>query len=352
MRKNSAFIWIVIAGLLLEFCVTCKEKDNNNISYSSFPKTEQLTVLQVDSVYDVYMRYPLRVHKNDSCLYVLDLLSVEYACHSFAYPMMNHVNSFAKKGNGPEEFFFFFAIRLNANGECWALDPNRSRISCFQFNAPNSLLKVVELDTGLIRTLDFDFYQDSLFIVPDYTGIHRFHILSSTGTILESHGQIPVKEKDANISDIAYGQAWRSYISYNPDNGILAMVTQIGEVIELYSLPDGKLITVISGINGEPEFNYIQGNMIPKGIMGYSDVFVGKENIYAIFEGHTFKDIIEKKFTKEGGNRIRVFDLKGNPVKEYILDRYISGFCIDEDTGNIIALDVNDDQPVIEYKMI
>ena len=352
MRKNSAFIWIVVVGLM-GFFVACKEKDKNNISYSSFPKTEQLTVLKVDSVDDVYMRYPFRIRKNDSCLYVLDLLSTEYACHTFAYPTMEHKYSFAKKGNGPGEFIRVDDIRLNAGGEeCWVLDPNQSRISCFRYNSPDSLFKVAKLDTGLVRTLDFDFYKDSLFIVPDYTGTHRFNVLSSNGKILESYGQIPLKEKDVNISDAAYGQAWRSFISYNPENGILAMATQLGEVIELYSLPSGELVGVIFGKGGVPKFDYIQGNMIPSGIMGYRDVFVGEENIYAIFEGHSFKDIEKGKVTKEGGDRIYVFDLKGNPVKEYDLDRYIGGFSVDEKTGVIIGLDLNSDQQIVEYRMI
>ncbi|GHT63903.1 hypothetical protein FACS189451_11150 [Bacteroidia bacterium] len=347
MCKNSALVWIV-AGVL-GFFAACNEKGKNEVSDSGFPKTEQLTVSKIDSVSDVYMRYPYRIRKNDSYLYVLDLLSTEYACHVFAYPTMEHKYSFAKKGNGPGEFIRVDDIRLNAEGECWVLDPNNSQISCFQYNTPNSLFKVVKLDTGLVRTLDFNLYQDSLYIVPDYTGTHRFDILSPNGKILESHGRIPIKEKDVDISDVAYGQAWRSFVSYNPDNGILAIATQLGEVLEIYSLPSGELVKVITGKGGEPQFDYMQGNMIPSGIKGYKDIFVGKENIYVIFEGHSFKDIITQKVKTEGGNRIQVFDLKGNPIKEYVLDRYISGFSIDEETGVIIGLDINDNQQIVEF---
>jgi hypothetical protein len=53
----------------------------------------------------------------------------------------------------------------------------------------------------------------------------------------------------------------------------------------------------------------------------------------------------------EGGNQIRVFDLKGNPVKQYILDRYITGFCIDEEKNILLGVDVNSDQPVVEMKL-
>lgn len=349
MCRNSALVWIVVG--MLGFFASCKEKDKNEITISGFWETEPLAVSKIDSVGDVYMRYPYRIRKNDSCLYVLDLLSTEYACHVFAYPTMEHKYSFAEKGNGPGEFIRVDDIRLNTSGECWALDPNSSQISCFRYNSPNSLFKVVKLDTGLVRTLNFDLYKDSLYIVPDYTGTHRFDILSSNGKILERYGQIPVKEKDVSISDVAYGQAWRSFVSYNPDNGILALAAQLGEVIEIYSLPSGKLVKAIIGKGGEPKFDYVQGNMIPSGIKGYKDIFVGKKNIYAIFEGHSFKDILDQKVTTEGGNQIQVFDLEGNPVKKYILDRYISGFSIDEETGAIIGLNINDNQQIVEFSM-
>ena len=44
-----------------------------------------------------------------------------------------------------------------------------------------------------------------------------------------------------------------------------------------------------------------------------------------------------------------MFDLQGNPVRQYVLDRHITGFYIDEARGRIIGLDVNSDQPIVEY---
>ena len=48
-------------------------------------------------------------------------------------------------------------------------------------------------------------------------------------------------------------QAWRSFIDYNPRNGILAAVTQLGEVLEIYNLKDSTHVVRV-GLHGEPEF--------------------------------------------------------------------------------------------------
>jgi hypothetical protein len=313
-----------------------------------FAQTESLSVFEVRPIEGVFMRYPFRIRLQDSVLFVMNLHTTDYYCNQFDYPSMRHRQSFVKKGKGPGEFLDAENIRLAPDGGCWVLDANNTKMACFPAN--DSLATELKLDSRLIRTLDFALYGDSSFIVPDYTGLHRFHILRPDGQIEASRGQIPVRKRDASISDAAYAQAWRGFLDYNPENGLLAVVTQLGEVMEIYSIPGDSLVNIVYGSQGEPQFKYRDGYAIPTGIMGYSDVYVGRENIYALFWGYTFEDIKQERVKTEGGNLIRVFDLKGNPVKQYSLDRYITGFCLNEETGTLLGLDVNSDQPVIELK--
>ncbi len=141
--------------------------------------------------------------------------------------------------------------------------------------------KEISLDKEIIRALDFALYDDSCFIIPDYSGKHRFHIIDMNGgDIKSSRGEIPSVEH--TNKDIALAQAWRSFIDYNPDNGILAMVTQLGEVLEIFNLKDGTHI-VKFGPHGEPEYNEAKGMAIPSGIMGFSDIQVTDKYIYAVF---------------------------------------------------------------------
>ena len=344
--KRDSLILPTILGLT--FFLNACSKDEKSIH---FPITEYLSVSEVRSTESVFFRYSFRIRLNDSLLYIADLHATDYYCHQFEYPSMKHRQSFARKGNGSGEFMDAENIRIDSNGDCWLLDANNAKMVCFQSSPSDSLVTEFKLDSCLVRTLDFDLYQDSLFIVPDYTGEYRFHILCSDGVIKESRGSIPVRKRDADIPNAAYAQAWRSFFDYNSENGIMAIATQLGEVIEIYQVEKDSLINVICGNMGEPQFEYKRGYAVPIGIMGYSDVYVGKENIYALFWGHTFKDIAREIVTVEGGNQIQVFDMEGNPVKQYMLDRYITGFVIDEKNEIILGLDVNSDQPVIELKV-
>ncbi len=67
--------------------------------------------------------------------------------------------------------------------------------------------------------------------------------------------------------------------------------------------------------------------------MGFSDVQVTDEAIYAVFHGHILKRLwhsTKKREELDGGQYIYVFNLQGEPLCKYTLDRYITGFHVDE----------------------
>lgn len=334
------YICMLFLSLLVAACT--QEKSDIN----SFPEKVELSSSE-KKVEDVYMRFPFRARKDDSSLYIMDLHATDYYCHEFAYPTMVYKQSFAKRGEAPGELQDAENIRFGKGQDIWILDANRKKISCFG-NVDKNVVANIDLSEHLIRTLDFDFYNDSTFIVPDYTGENRFCFVDLQGQIVKRSYSIPVR-KNQNTSSMVLAQAWRSFLSYNPQNGILAMATQLGQVIDIYNLKADSLVKVVRFGNGDPQFMEQGGYAIPTGIMGYSDVVVGDDYIYALFWGRSVRDNSEETMRKEGGRYIHVFDLEGNPVKEYVLDRHITGCFVDEKNKKIIGLDVNSDQPVIEY---
>ena len=323
--------------------VSCEEIQTDSIHDMPIIK---LTAVNTN-IKDVVFRYPFRARLNDSILYIMDLHGQEYYVNAFTYPKLKYIKSFGKKGIGPEELLDSENIRFDNQNNLWILDANRKKLICFTDSGQREIL----LSKSLIRTLDFDFYKDSLFIVPDYTGNYRYSIVNSQGKIIENRSCIPVKKKNKRKSNIALAQAWRSFIDYNPENGILAMVTQLGEVIEIYDVKNDKIINTYYGNSGEPVYRNSEGMAIPDGIMGYSDIHVGSKYIYALFWGQKMSDIRQGKIKYEGGDQIHVFDLNGNPIKTFKLERYITGFEIDEKNQIILALDVNSNQPLIKYNI-
>ena len=106
------------------------------------------------------------------------------------------------------------------------------------------------------------------------------------------------------------------------------------------------------GEHGEPEFKVSDGHGMPTGIMGFSDVQVTDSAIYTVFHGTSFKEIARQSGRlPDGGKYIYVFSLEGEPLCKYVLDHYIYGIWVDEDTKTIIATDVNDDQPIVMFSI-
>lgn len=304
-------------------------------------------LLNTDSV---SLRYPFRIKYQNNLAIVMDLHHPDHFYHAFTYPQFEYISSFGKRGQAPEEMLSAENFRL-VGDYLWGLDANKQQITTITTRGVHQLeqIKEISLDKEIIRALDFALYDDSCFIIPDYSGTNRFHIVNKSGKIVSSHGKIPSKKH--KVGDMPLAQAWRSFIDYNPRNHTLAMVTQLGEVLEIYNLKDSTMVLKI-GPHGEPKYRESGGVAIPSGIMGFSDVQVTDKYIYAAFQGRSFKDIAQQQQPAiDGGQFIYVFSLKGLPLYKYTLNHFIYGITVNEETKELYTLDVNSNQPIIKYEL-
>lgn len=301
------------------------------------------------TIQDAPTRYAFRVHLSDSLLYIMDLHGTDYYVHTFSYPSMKHLISLMPRGEAPEEFLSAENIRIDQKGHLWSLDANKKKIIQLNILSDTVHTQTIDLDVELVRTLDFCFFNDSTFIVPDYSGENRIALLDKNGQIIRKLFHIP-SEYRGQSSPTILAQAWRPFMDYHPTHGLLAMATQLGQVLEIYDIKRELVVNIFQPQGGQPQFSKTGGHAVPTGIMGYSDIHIGNKYIYALFWGHSFEDLKAKKITKEGGQFIHVFDLQGQPIRQYQLDRYLTGFHIDEESNRFIGLDVNSDQPIVEYK--
>lgn len=327
----------------------CRE---SNYSGFHFDEEERLIGEVLPVIDSISLRYPFKIRQKDSTFFLLDLHGYDHYCHKLSYPSLSFIESYGQMGNGPDDFLSVENIRLNQRGDLYLLDANRESISIYN-NNNDIVSKRIELPDELIRSLDFALLEDSLFAVTDYNGSCRINIIDYNGSIIKQLFKIPTKNtKTSDISGIALAQAWRSFIDYNPKNGILCSVTQLGQVIEIYNLKTNETVNILYGKHGEPEFINQGANALPNGIMGYSDVHVGEDKIYAVFWGSSFKDIRKNPNNRtEGGNIIQVFSIEGKPIRQYILDKYITGFSVNEDNNKLFGLDVNNEEQIIEYQL-
>lgn len=359
MKKISSLCTTFGCCLFLLLAVAAcqsRPETDGRVVYESFPQTVQLRSVDIPLNDDsVLLRYPFRVRVNreGTRAVVLDYHHDSYFYHLFTYPDFRFLCSFGKRGEGPDE-------TLSGDDVCWddsliwTVDANRRVWQVFRPQGQGvELVRQVDLSATL-RPLNFVLAGDSLAYIPDYSGHARLLRVNRRGEVTGTLGRIPTREEDV-ASTAALAQAWRGFLSFNPRNGVLAVATQLGEVLEIYHPADSLTPVVVQGPNGEPRYRHSDGHAVPDGIMGFSDVQVGDSCVYAVFQGVSFEEIgralSEGKTPADGGRFIYVFSLSGEPLRLYELDREVSGFYVDEAQRRIVATCVNTDRQIVEFKL-
>lgn len=319
--------------------------------YTDFPEVITLSQAKAISCDSVYLRYPYRVEIKDSLAVVLDLHPDSCFLHAFTYPEWRYVTSFGRRGEGPEEILSAERVRICSPDSVWVLDSNRRQITRWRISNCNAeRAEEIPLDDRLIRTLDFCKTADG-FLVTDYTGNFRYHVLDQYGKIKQSVGSIPTEKNISDENSMALAQAWRSFMDYNPKNGVLAIVTQLGEVVELFNLKTGEH-HVCYGPGGEPVFSIAQSEAIPKGIKGFNDVVVSDSCIYTVFDGISFKDRIREfrsgKKQPEGGKYVYVFGFDGKQKER--IELFNSAFGLSVLEGELLTTSTDADVPLYVYQ--
>lgn len=348
LTHNLYLLGTFLFILLLASSCRSHLKDDGRICYTDFPKNVSLSSTPISINEDsVLLRYPfrLRVSKDNRYAVILDYSHDSCFYHLFTYPDFHFISSFGRKGQGAEETLSGDDVQWS-DSLIWALDGKRCLWQIFR-PADDHAELVQQIDlTSIPHPLYFVLANDSLAYIPDYySGHSRLLRVNREGTVTDSLGNIPTREKNV-LSATALAQAWCSFPAYNPRNGVLAMATQLGEVLEIYHPAESSQPIVVEGPNGEPHYQYADGNVIPDGIMGFNDVQVGDSCIYAIFQGRSFDDIgrmlSKGQNPEDGGRSIYVFSLTGKPLCRYELDCPICGFYVDEARQAIVAINVND----------
>ncbi len=352
--KKVVGLFILLGCLsLFAFYRTASESECSEIT---FPETEELQgrVVPLDSV---IFRYPYRLEAYGNRVVIEDLHGQDHFYHLFTYPDFCYLSSFGKRGEGPEEMqtvddFFW-------NGQTlWALDNIKSELVRWVLNdSRDKMIRTerIKLDKATFRALAVVPFQNNSFLIPNYSGDSRFCQVDRNGKLIKKWGEIPTdRQSDLEKYSYAFGYGWISFIDYSPQTGTLVAATQFGEVLEIWNVKKNTH-KVLKGRLGEPQFEIYQEYAVPAGVMGHNAVQVTDCFIYVVYRGISMKEDMlayqKGKPLPQGGSIVRVFSLEGEPLKEYKLDHSVSGIWVMEEEGRMWALDVNSDEPLVEYRL-
>lgn len=174
------------------------EYAENVFPYSEFPQEKELKgeVIELDTA---LFRCPFRIRVEGDKAIVMDLHGIDYYAHLFQYPSFRYLSSLGRRGDSPTEMLSIENVRFY-NHKVWTLDANKRELTRLGFSSSSdSLLRdeAVTLGEDILRPLDFAIYNDTSFIIPDYSGENRLCWMNHDGQLISKIGTIPTVKKKA-----------------------------------------------------------------------------------------------------------------------------------------------------------
>ncbi len=301
-------------------------------------------------------RYAYRMRVYGNIAVIFDLHNAEYYYHTFSYPEMEYKASFGRRGQGPDEMMSAEGMRFDSEGMLWTWDIGRLEMRRYSIDDQGlpRLEQLVHLSDTLLRPMDFVLVDDNTAVMPDYTGQARLGWMSlKSGKLIKKWERIPTDKMELlRNNGPAVAEGWNSFMGISPDKDVIAMGTQMGDRMDIYNLRTGKHI-VAEQSGEQPAFHpFEEGWSAPSGGLYYFDTQVTKDHIYAVIDGRTREEGMEKGSDyRQGGKRVRVYDHQGNLQNTLLLDRRIAGLFVDEEAGILYGLDVNADEQIVRYDL-
>ena len=201
----------------------------------------------------------------------------------------------------------------------------------------------------------------SLVLTPsgNYLGVAReseSKILEfdSEGNLIASYGEFEALKERPDLNKIQVSLLSNGRFNGNLQNGIYVRASIFRDLLEVFNYKTKNIFSVMGPDLKLPEFEYQEskfGGMLsiePDVPSKYSGIAVSEHYIFALYSGYSYVDYTDSGLTAK---EIRVFDLKGNPMWRFILDRSIIELAINEQTNEIYGLTTDEDPGIAVFQI-
>lgn len=323
----------------LFFC-GCKQQNTEYIQYDSFIEVLPLVSEKVEV--PPVLLYPRAVFLTDNNLVVLNE-KTDTLFQVFSFPNLKYECQLGIIGDGPKDFVLPHIYPVEYNKEGFTLSDltflkkirimdNKLEVNTFKLpqNQPyyNGLVKL----------------SDSLYCCR--SGLESEYELSYlyTDGVIKGIGEFPEEVSPHFDNTLQRNEAYIGLHVSHPSGGLMALFYQHLRRWRLYN-SDGVLVsdcmlTIEPGKNipmAEDENRYIHP------IATYAT----DDYIYTLNLDMTSDEIVRQVRTPN----IQVFDWTGKPIRQYLLDCFISSFVVDEDNGAIYGVFVEDVDHIYKFSL-
>jgi len=353
--KRFKYIYPIIFIFLI---ASCKKDSDQTVEFDSFPKKEKLTAKIPEMKERPFKFYQVELY--DSLIIAFDYYNKDKRLYLFDRDNLSLLASSGIVGKGPGELVtpYFFSIDKQ-NKILWMKDAGKVKLFGFAIDSilmNDNYLPThrIDMPEKYIYASRIGYYKDSLFIISADNN-HIIKLMNFGGNIVDSLGKLPIEKKESE-PELGFNDLTLRYIRVLPQYDILCSFRRFDRVVLVDST--GKLKFSIRGPDQlKPQRKYYgpgDGILHKKrkdAKKGYGPSHYHNGYIYCLYSGKLYFKKENYETHQKYYYFINVFDLKGNPVVQYKLDKEVRDFVIDEKNNRIIALSTTTQEPFIIYPL-
>jgi len=350
---NLLIVFFIMVGCASKHKPVLQNEDSISPSNLVFSQEQKLSSHPVKL--NIILNDPMQLVMADSLLLIRDY--GERLVKVFDPVRERILTSICRKGRGPGEFTERMTITYNKNDN--AINTYEEEVRIFThfhvaqaLNWANDSVKKVNFDKSLMQQLVK--CNDSLFIG---VGLFekRYALFKPDGKFLRVKYDYP----DLPDNDLPFGLksiAYQGNLVVNSTGNRFIAASLYCDNIEFFEIigADIKKIKVYQSYLPDLD-NKSNGNqkiLHPKEgtKFGYLDISAQGNHIYCLYSGKTIKES-RGKGGPFHGSTIRVFDIDGNPVVSYSLDRDVFKFTVDSQEKTIYAIVHNPEPEIVKFRL-
>lgn len=349
--KNRFVLWIVF----LSFFISCSSiNDSNvpvNLKFEDFKQSKELigNKYLYDSILnprEVLIKNNLLIVSSDgsgNLLHIIDLKDLGY------------IQSKGVQGQGPGEIssMIWELDQGIDQSTFWAYDLNSKTIHEFELDSSNKFAtRSIKQRQDWFLGFSVHLIEENKFISYVTRDNFKFGIFDSLGNRLNSFGPWAGDDMiDEKTGYLLLGLN-QGPINFNSNNKILGHSRLNFELLEINNIETGNTISIYGPKSYEVKYEIFDSNGFPAADvdsaipMGYSDVFVGENSVFAVYIGKTNSSITS---SGETSRTIFEFSLEGKPLSHFTTNYPIKSISVDEKAKKIYAITEDKDPGIAVF---
>ena len=240
------------------------------------------------------------------------------------------ISNFINKGKGPNEMLYPEAINYYKPDFFTLFDGNKRELIYFSLNEILNKnyrfynKKKVEAE-GFWVSKSY-LLNDSLLLCTGFFKKGQYLLYDLNSKTFNNFLDYPPDEKLKGVTNEIKGRAFQGQISVRPNGGKFANATR--GVFEICEIKNADIKRIFRKTYFSPECKIIHNNVAFSSASpyGFHSITSTDSYIFLIYSERSMKEYGDEYYA---GNNLLVFDWDGNPVVNFILDRYLKNFALD-----------------------